>query len=78
MIIWRNDPSEKLKYFQLKTVTYCTTSAPYLVTKCLNHLASIKRSIYPLGAAVLQNDFYVDDCLTGADTIDEVQAKKNQ
>ena len=70
--------SEKLKYFRLKTVTYGTTSATYFATKCLNHLASIKSSKYPLGAAVLQNYFYLDDCLTGADTIDEVQAKKNQ
>ena len=40
LIIWRNNQSEKIKYFRLKTVTYGTTSAPFLATKCLNHLAT--------------------------------------
>jgi len=71
MIVWRKDPSERLKFFRLKTVTYGTKSAPYLATKCLEYLASKEMQKYPIGSSALKNDFYVDDCITGADTIPE-------
>lgn len=66
-IIFRKDPSEPLKSYTLNTVTYGTASAPYLATKCLVSLAEatdnqqVKSSI--------QRDFYVDDLLSGSDTI---------
>jgi len=71
MIVWRKDPSERLKFFRLKTVTYGTKSAPYLATKCLEYLASKEMQKYPIGSSALKNDFYVDDFNTGADTISE-------
>ncbi|KAL7726097.1 hypothetical protein ACLKA6_010144 [Drosophila palustris] len=71
MIIWRNNPNEDLRYYRLKTITYGTASAPFLATKCLNHLATIHMDKSPAGAAALMNDFYVDDCLTGADSAQE-------
>nr|XP_044252068.1 uncharacterized protein LOC123003501 [Drosophila takahashii] len=73
MIVWRYDSNEPIKYYRLKTVTYGTTSAPFLATKCLEHLANINSEKWPLGAAALKNDFYVDDCLTGADTIQDAE-----
>ncbi|XP_044574080.1 uncharacterized protein LOC123258275 [Drosophila ananassae] len=81
LIVWRNDPSEDLKYYRLKTVTYGTKTAPFLATKCLNHLAIRSRDNYPLGSAALENDFYVDDCLTGADSVAEavqIQSELNK
>ncbi|XP_013175644.1 PREDICTED: uncharacterized protein LOC106123780 [Papilio xuthus] len=69
-IIFREDPKLPLKTYKLNTVTYGTASAPYLATKCLTSLASnasnenIKRSIL--------QDFYVDDYLSGGDTILQV------
>jgi len=30
-----------MRYFQLNTVTYGTACAPYLSTKCLQHLAQV-------------------------------------
>ncbi|XP_060665585.1 uncharacterized protein LOC132797829 [Drosophila nasuta] len=77
-IVWRNDPSEDLRYYRLKTVTYGTKAAPYLATKCLQHIAQKGRKEYPNGAAALENDFYVDDCLTGAETIPEALQRQQQ
>ena len=69
LIVWRNDTSTKFEYYRLKTVTYGTTSAPYLATKCLQHLANSNRSKYPYGAPTVHDDFYVGDCLSGANEI---------
>jgi len=71
MIVWRYDPSEGLKFYRLKTVTYGTKSAPYLATKCLEYLASKNMQKYHIGSSALKSYFYVDDCITGADTIPE-------
>ncbi|XP_070144876.1 uncharacterized protein [Drosophila kikkawai] len=71
LIVWRKNPSDELKYYRLKTVTYGTTSAPFLATKCLDYLAEKTKRNLPLGAAVVKHDFYVDDCLTGANSIPE-------
>jgi len=37
----------------------------------LEYLASKNMLKYPIGSSALKNDFYVDDCITGADTIPE-------
>ncbi|XP_070141766.1 uncharacterized protein [Drosophila kikkawai] len=71
LIVWQKNPSDELKYYRLKTVTYGTTSAPFLATKCLDYLAEKTVKNLPLGASVLKHDFYVDDCLTGANSIPE-------
>lgn len=78
LIIWRNNESENYQYFRLKTVTYGTTSAPYLATKCLQYLATQNETKYPLGAAVIKDDFYVDDCLSGANDITTAQEMQRQ
>lgn len=58
-ILWKEVTSAKIRTLELNTVTYGTTSAPYLAIKTLRKLDVTKR------------DFYVDDLLTGANTIHE-------
>ncbi|XP_062714400.1 uncharacterized protein LOC134291107 [Aedes albopictus] len=70
-IKWRNDPSEPLRTYELTTVTYGTSSAPYLATKCLQRLAEDGKASHPVASEVIEKDFYVDDMLTGVDTVDE-------
>ncbi|XP_037931405.1 uncharacterized protein LOC119666195 [Teleopsis dalmanni] len=69
LIIWRKSADDSIQYYRLKTVTYGTKSAPYLATKCLQHLAKHNMTNFPLGAPALLNDFYVDDCLSGTNSI---------
>lgn len=68
-IVFRKDPKEPLKIYQLNTVTYGTASAPYLATKCLVSLADVA-STDNVKSAIL-HDFYVDDFLGGGSTISE-------
>ncbi|XP_053687258.1 uncharacterized protein LOC128736793 [Sabethes cyaneus] len=71
-ILWRDSPTDPIKCYKLTTVTYGTASAPYLATKCLQTLAEQGKESHPIGAKAVERDFYVDDLLSGADTIDQV------
>ncbi|XP_052748143.1 uncharacterized protein LOC128200069 isoform X2 [Galleria mellonella] len=68
-ILWRFDPSHPLKSYTLNTLTYGTASAPFLATRCLTQLghdsnnSEVKRAIC--------HDFYVDDFLSGHETIED-------
>ncbi|XP_070068244.1 uncharacterized protein [Drosophila takahashii] len=78
LILWRENPTDPMKVYQLNTVTYGLSSAPFLAIRSLQYLASESRSEFPAGASVLCNDLYVDDLLTGADTVEELLEKKRQ
>ncbi|XP_037931322.1 uncharacterized protein LOC119666116 [Teleopsis dalmanni] len=49
-ILWRESPNEELKTYQLNTVTYGTSSAPFLATRCLRHLSDLNQSTLPIGS----------------------------
>lgn len=68
-IIFRFQPSEPLKVYTLNTLTYGTTSAPYLATKCLVSLADNVEDMRVKTA--IKRDFYIDDYLSGSSTISE-------
>lgn len=70
-ILWRNDPADKVDVYELLTITYGTSSASYLATRCLNYHADQYASEYPVGAREVKRGFYVDDFLSGADTLRE-------
>ncbi|XP_041976496.1 uncharacterized protein LOC121731208 [Aricia agestis] len=63
-ILWRDEPSEPLRAYELNTVTYGTASAPFLAIRCLKQLAD--ECTDPLIQEVISKDFYVDDVITGA------------
>ena len=71
LMLMRTDPDTDLKSYVLKTVTFGTTSAPYLAVKTLYRLAQDEEHKFPIGARCLREGFYVDDFICGADTLDE-------
>lgn len=70
-ILWRKEPTEELKTYELNTITYGTASGSYLATRCLQELAKENSKMYPRASNSISNDFYVDDWLSGAETIKE-------
>ncbi|KAJ8977812.1 hypothetical protein NQ317_000069 [Molorchus minor] len=72
-IVWRADPSEPLRHFNLNTVTYGTASASFLATRCLQQLAYENKEKYPLASQIISEDMYVDDLLTGAHDLDSAK-----
>ncbi|XP_076298038.1 uncharacterized protein LOC143217537 [Lasioglossum baleicum] len=68
-ILWRNDETHHVSEFNLNTVTYGLSCAPYLAVRTMHQLAADEGIRYPRGAAAIKQDSYVDDVLTGADSI---------
>ncbi|XP_011858081.1 PREDICTED: uncharacterized protein LOC105555666 [Vollenhovia emeryi] len=77
-ILWRDTSQHELQTFELATVTYGTASASFLAIRSLQKLAQDGTNSYPLGSQIVLRDFYVDDMLTGASTIEEALDIKNQ
>ena len=63
-ILWRADPKEPLKQYQLSTVTYGTASAPFLAARAMIQLFMDEESNFPDASEVARRDFYVDDLMT--------------
>lgn len=62
--------------YNLTTVTFGNSSAPFLAVITLHQLADYEQENYQLISKIVKRDFYVDDLLTGADKI--VEAKHLQ
>lgn len=67
-IFWRVQPNQPLKEYCLKTVTYGFASSPYLAVKAMFTGAEKWIEQFPTAVQAIKNDFYMDDCITGADT----------
>ncbi|XP_075157710.1 uncharacterized protein LOC142230976 [Haematobia irritans] len=78
LILWRNQKDEHLKVYQLNTVTYGLSAAPFLAIRSLFFIADKYSHSHPCGSEVLRNDLYVDDVLTGADDLATLAQKKNE
>ncbi|UYV82438.1 hypothetical protein LAZ67_21002170, partial [Cordylochernes scorpioides] len=72
-ILWRASPNEPIKEYQLATVTYGTTSAPYLAIKTLKTLAHDEQEQFPQASKAILTNFYVDDMLSGANSVEEAK-----
>jgi len=62
-MVWGEDSSDPIKHFQLCTVAYRTSSAPFLWVRVLEQLAVCHQEIYSNVLKILLKDFYVDDFL---------------
>ncbi|XP_018311205.1 uncharacterized protein [Mycetomoellerius zeteki] len=71
-ILWRNNSYEEVQAFELATVTYGTASASFLAVRVLQEIARLEQHEMPTGSARILSDFYVDDLLTGANTVPDL------
>ncbi|XP_075210415.1 uncharacterized protein LOC142317752 [Lycorma delicatula] len=78
LIFWREDSSQPIKMYRLLTVTYGTASAPFFATRTLKQLALHSVNTFPKAAEVIITDFYVDDVLTGTNSISEALEVQTQ
>ncbi|GFW52089.1 integrase catalytic domain-containing protein [Trichonephila clavipes] len=67
-ILWRDSPTEPIREYCLTTVTYGTSSAPFLSTRTLRQLAIDEQENYPAASRATLSHFYVDDLLSGSAT----------
>lgn len=72
-IVWRPDPNQPIKVYELNTVTYGTAAASYLAIICLQQLALECETEFPEASKVIRNSFYVDDLVTGGNSVEEAK-----
>jgi len=75
-IVWRNNPSEELKDFELNTVTYGVSSSPFQAIRVLHQLEKDDGHRYPFANKILSTQTYVDDIITGHDDISGVLRRR--
>ncbi|XP_053969189.1 uncharacterized protein LOC128870561 [Anastrepha ludens] len=77
-ILWRDSPQQPVNVFKLDTVTYGTRPASFLSIRSMHQLAIDEQTVYPIGSKILKCDFYVDDLITGGESIQEVKEIMSQ
>ncbi|XP_022814033.1 uncharacterized protein LOC111347879 [Spodoptera litura] len=77
-IVWRDNKHSTLKHYKLLTVTFGTSSAPFLAVRSMQQVAYDEGIKYPFAAERVLKDYYMDDLMTGCDTIEEGMQIYNQ
>lgn len=77
-IVWRYNKSDQIQTYKLNTVTYGTGSAPFLAVRSLHQLGIENEVKYPTASNIIKNDFYVDDVLTGSNSLLELSQTKQE
>ena len=68
--IWRSKPTETLKDYQMTRVAFGVSALSFAANMFVHQNALDLAHKFHLAAKVVEDCFYVDDCLTGADTVD--------
>ncbi|XP_045500327.1 uncharacterized protein LOC123697818 isoform X1 [Colias croceus] len=77
-ILWRNNPSDEVRDYRLLRVTFGTASAPFLAIRTLHQVANDEGRNYDIESQIIKEDFFVDDLISGRDTVDEAVDSANK
>jgi len=77
-ILWGTDSTKEPSTYELCTVTYGLTCAPYLAIRVLHQLACDEEANFPLAVQVVREDVYVDDVLSGEYSVEAAREKVHQ
>ncbi|XP_063907426.1 uncharacterized protein LOC135125701 [Zophobas morio] len=77
-LVWRFDENLPIQTYRLKTVTFGITSAPFLAIRTLHQLANDERKTYPNAHHHIINNMYVDDLISGSDTLENAVKLKTE
>ena len=69
--VWRRSTAEPLRDYRMTRATFGVSSSSFTANMCVKQNALDFNSEFPLASEAVYKSFYVDDGLTGADTIDE-------
>lgn len=69
-ILCHSKPIQPIQIYRLKTITYGVVTASFLATGCLQRLAEEEYNRYPAACCAIRQNFYMDDLLSGANTIE--------
>lgn len=69
--VWRKDPHEPIRDYRMTRLTFGVSSSSFVANMCIKKNAIDLSQKYPTAAKVVHTSFYVDDGLTGADSVEE-------
>ncbi len=72
------EPDGKLQDYRMKHLTFGVKPSAYLATQVIQHLARAHSLTHPQASQAFLTDFYVDDILSGAETIREADTLRQQ
>lgn len=75
-ILWR-DEAGIIQHYRILRVTFGTASAPYLAVRALQQVAYDEGEDNTAAVKSIIEDFYMDDLMTGCDTVEECLKMKN-
>lgn len=78
LILWRENKNSPIDTYQLQTVTYGLKCSPYLAMRVLHQLAEEEKQTFPEACKIITRDFFMDDLLSGADTIEQAMVLRVQ
>ena len=64
--------------WRMLRLTFGVASSPFLAKRVLRQLAEDYKEDYPTASSIILSSFYVDDSLTGADTVQEAEDIRSQ
>ena len=68
--VWRSSPQDTIKDYRMTRVTFGVAASSFAANMAVKQNAQDLAVEYPLAAQTVENSFYVDDCLTGADNVE--------
>ena len=78
LCFWRKSLKDPILEYQMTHVIFGVSASSFILNMAIKQNADDHANEYPLAAKVVHESFYVDDSLTGADTIEDAQKLKQQ
>ena len=68
--VWRSRPTDTLQDYRMTRVTFGVSASSFAANMSVWQNAIDSAHEYPLATRVVEDSFYVDDCLSGADDVE--------
>ena len=76
--VWQSSASHPLRDYRMTRVTFGVAASSFAANMAVKQNAQDLALQYPLAAKAVESSFYVDDTLTGADSIEEAISLREQ
>ena len=68
--VWRSNPLDTIQDYRMTRVKFDVSASSFIANMCLKQNATNLAKEFPLAATAVNESFYVDDGLTGADDVE--------
>lgn len=69
-ILWKNQQTNEIEEYRLTTVTYGTSSVPFVAVEVIRHHATLRQIEFPEACEIIKSDSYMDDVTSGCDDLE--------